>query len=241
MTARWTVLGSRHRCASRRGSSWILAVAVTVVGCGSADTSARPPGATAAAKLPEACSPDRPETQSPAIFGEGGIQPDKAESCDVEGSPWILCHQHMHCGPEHAGGGICRGADCEIHTVYRRRKDDGETVAVPDAHRGSVSESCEPAEHHLLVLAAFVDFDMMCEWSAGSTLTYCGSATGNSMLDANKDGVVSCTESGVNSVPVRWCIQTACECRPGGTVGALSSTLGEREPPRGRGCPNAAP
>jgi hypothetical protein len=147
----------------------------------------------------------------------------------------------MHCGPEHAGSGICSQAECEIHTVYRQRKDGGDTVAVPDLHQGSVGENCRPSEHHLLVLAAFVDFDKMCEWSAGSTLTYCGSASGNKTLDANQDGAVSCTESGVDSMPVRWCIQTACECRPGGSIGALASSVGEHQPPRERGCPNAAP
>lgn len=192
-------------------------------------------------QLPEPCSPDGPAVQSPANFGEGGVQPEEAETCDVSYSGWLPCHQHMHCGPEHAGSGICEGADCEVHTVYRQRKDGAPTAPVEDLHEGTVGGNCDPAQHHVLVRATFVDFADDCAAEDASDLTYCGSATGNSALDANDDGAVSCEESGVNGVSVRWCIETACDCRPGGSVEELVPEFGEDEPTRERGCSNVAP
>jgi hypothetical protein len=190
------------------------------------------------ALLPEVCDPDHTEMQSPALFGESGLEPARAETCDVVTGDWVPCHQHMHCGPEHSGNGICGGADCEVHTVFRQRKDGAAADPIADLHHGSVGGNCVPAEHHLMVRATFLDLDDGCAAGISSNLTYCGSATGNNKLDADNDGAVSCAESGVNSVPVRWCIQTACECRPDASIEELSHEFGEDEATREQGCSN---
>lgn len=189
------------------------------------------------AELPLAC-PSSPVRQSPAVFGAGGISPDTAETCDTAGSDWTPCHQHMHCDPEHSGSGICGSAECEVHTVYRQRKDGAETEHVENIHEGTVGGNCVPAEHDLMVVATFLSFDAACSAGTESNLTYCGSATGNNTLDTNDDGVVTCTEAGVNPTSVRWCIETACECHRGGTAEEFVETYGEIEATKDQGCPS---
>jgi len=217
-----------------------LLVTLVAVGCSSANQPPRAPErAGAAAKLPEACEPDRPARQSPIALDSAAVEP--ATTCDPAGTDWRPCHQHLHCGPEHTGGGICAGADCEVHTVYRQRRGGGVAAAVADLHQGTVGGNCEPAQHDLMVRATFLDFDAGCEGGAASNLTYCGSATGNNRLDTNTDGKVSCAESGVNPTSVRWCVQTACECHTGSSPEAQLSTFGEKEATREQGCPGAAP
>lgn len=210
-----------------------LAIAVGCAGKG--HTAEKPP---TPAGLPDACG-DTPAAQSPALFTAGGVQPVEATTCDVAGSRWVPCHQHMHCGPEHGGAGICESADCEVHTVYRRRKDGADAAPVTDVHEGTVGGNCEPAQHDLMVRATFVDLGAGCDAGAASNLTYCGSATGNDTLDTNKDGAVSCAESGISPVSVRWCVETACECRSGSSIEALEAELGRDEATRVRGCPGA--
>jgi hypothetical protein len=194
-------------------------------------------GGTPATDLPEACGAS-PEMQSPAVFGEAGIEPEVAVSCDTEGSEWIPCHQHIHCGPEHTGAGICGDAECEVHTVHRKRKDGAEAAEIENLHEGTVGGNCEPADHDLMVVATFVSFAEACEPGGVGNLTYCGSATGNNMLDADMDGAVSCAEAGVNPTSVRWCIKTECECRPGEDETALEEEYGELESTKEQGCPN---
>lgn len=188
-------------------------------------------------ELPEACG-DTPAMQSPALFGEDGIEPEVAETCDTAGSEWIPCHQHMHCGPEHSGAGICGTAECEVHTVHRRPKAGGEAAEVENLHEGTVGGNCDPANHDLMVVATFLSFEEACEAGGEGDLTYCGSATGNNALDVDADGTVTCVEAGVNPTSVRWCIETACECHPGENEEAFVETYGEIESTKDQGCPN---
>jgi hypothetical protein len=222
----------------RSVSATALALIAALTGCAGEEKVTHAPAPHVAA-LPGVC-PAEPAAQSPADLGAGGVAVAQAETCDVTGDDWVACHQHMHCGPEHAGAGICGNADCEVHTVYRHRKDGAHASAIADLHHGSVGGNCEPADHDLMVRATFVDFDAGCAASAPKHLTYCGSATGNNTIDADHDGAVSCAESGVNGVSVRWCIEAACECRPGGTPEGLAPELGEDEASRERGCPSHA-
>jgi hypothetical protein len=203
-------------------------IVLAASGCGDDDDSAN---------LPLAC-PATPVRQSPAIFGAGGIAPDVAETCDTAGSDWVPCHQHMHCDQEHSGAGICGSAECEVHTVYRQRKDGGHTEPVEHLHEGTVGGNCVPADHDLMVVATFLSFDNQCAAGNVSNLTYCGSATGNNTLDTNDDGVVTCQEAGVNPTSVRWCIQTACECHRGSTPEEEVATFGEIEATKAQGCPS---
>lgn len=189
------------------------------------------------AELPLPC-PATPALQSPAIFGAGGIEPDTAETCDTAGSNWVACHQHMHCGPEHSGAGLCGAAECEVHTVYRQRKDGDTAEPVEDLHEGTVGGNCVPADHDLMVVATFLSFDDACVPGDDSDLTYCGSATGNNSLDTNGDGVVTCEEAGVNPTSVRWCLQTACECHPGSTPEEEEDNYGEIDATKVQGCPS---
>jgi hypothetical protein len=190
--------------------------------------------------LPEAC-PASPVVQSPASFASGGTAFETAETCETAGSDWVPCHQHMHCGPEHSGAGICGAAECEVHTVHRRRKDGGETEVVENLHEGTVGGNCVPAEHDLMVRATFLSFEASCAAGSTASVTYCGSATGNNTLDTNDDGAVSCEESGVNPTSVRWCIETACVCKPGSDAETEVPQFGEIEATRVQGCPNIAP
>jgi hypothetical protein len=193
-------------------------------------------GGTPATDLPEACGAT-PEMQSPAIFGEAGIEPEAAVSCDTVGSEWIPCHQHMHCGPEHSGAGICGTAACEIHTVHRKLKGGGEAAEIENIHEGTVGGNCEPDTHDLMVVATFASFEEGCEPGGVGNLTYCGSATGNNTIDTDMDHSVTCIEAGVNAVSVRWCIKTECECHPGGSEVELEETYGELEATKEQGCP----
>jgi hypothetical protein len=204
-------------------------------GDGSGGGGGEAPGTGGAAALPEPC-PDEPVHQSPAVFGPDGVELEVTETCDTEGSEWIPCHQHFHCAPEHTGDTICSEADCEVHTVHRKRKDGGETAEVEDLHEGTVGGNCEPAEHDLMVRAGFISFAEGCEASAGDRLTYCGSATGNDTLDVDEDGEVTCEEAGINPTSVRWCIEAECVCLPGGTPQELEDTLGELEATKEQGC-----
>lgn len=145
----------------------------------------------------------------------------------------------MHCGPEHSGAGICGGADCEAHTVYRQRIDGAPAAAVANPLEGSVGGNCEPAQHNLMVRARFIDLSADCKAGPVADLTYCGSATGNNTLDTDHDGAVSCAESGANPTPVRWCLEQACSCRPGASLTDLSSELGQDEASRVQGCPGS--
>ena len=176
--------------------------------------------------------------QSPAVFGAGGIDPDTAETCDTVGSDWVPCHQHMHCDPEHSGGGICATAECEVHTVYRQRRDGEHAEPVEHIHEGTVGGNCVPADHDLMVVATFLSFDDECAPGNDSNLTYCGSATGNNSLDTSGDGTVTCAEAGVNPTSVRWCLQTACECHSGSTPEDEEATYGEIEATKAQGCPS---
>jgi hypothetical protein len=213
-------------------------VALAVVSCASEGKVTHAPAPHTPA-LPAVCE-GAPAAQSPALFASGGLEPAHAETCNVTGEDWVACHQHMHCGPEHGGAGICGNADCEVHTVYRHRKDGAHAAAVADVHAGSVGGNCEPAGHDLMVRATFLDFGAECTPGAADHLTYCGSATGNNVIDADHDGAVTCAESGVNGVSVRWCIEAACECRPGSSSEALREELGEDEATRAQGCPSHA-
>lgn len=190
-------------------------------------------------ELPDPCPHDAPSAQSPATFGPGGITPAHAETCDTTGSDWRPCHQHLHCGPEHSGAGICGSADCEVHTVFRRKLDGGVAADVADIHSGSVGGNCGPADHDLMVQARFIDTSAGCSDHHAEPLTYCGSATGNNVLDVNHDGSVTCAESGVNPTPVRWCIEPSCECAPGVSIEELEEEFGEDEATRVQGCPGA--
>jgi len=212
-------------------SPWLLVAALLVPAC--------EPAAEDTAELPAAC-PAEPVVQSPASFEAGGTAVDEAETCDTEGSAWIPCHQHMHCGPEHSGAGICGDAACEVHTVHRRRKDGGATAAVEHLHEGTVGGNCAPAEHDLLVRATFLAFGPECAAGQVRALTYCGSATGNNTLDADGDHVVTCEESGRNGTSVRWCLETRCVCLPEGEPEDHVETYGEIEASRVQGCPNVA-
>ncbi len=185
---------------------------------------------------PLAC-PATPSMQSPASFGAGGITPELADTCDTAGTAWVPCHQHMHCGPEHSGGGICESAECEVHTVHRKRRDGGAAQAVEALHEGSVGGNCVPADHDLMVVATFLSFEEGCTSGAASNLTYCGSATGNNTLDTNSDDAVTCAEAGVNPTSVRWCIETACECKPGGAPEEEAEIFGEIEATKAQSCP----
>jgi hypothetical protein len=191
------------------------------------------------AHLPAVCAHAAPATQSPARFTGGGITPSAAETCDPAGSEWVACHQHMHCGPEHSGSGICGGADCESHTVYRKRVDGKAAAPVAKLTEGSVGGNCEPADHDLMVRARFVDVSSDCSAGSRARLTYCGSATGNNKIDADHDGAVTCAESGVNPTPVRWCLEARCECRPGVSTDSLATEFGADEATRAQGCPGA--
>jgi hypothetical protein len=145
----------------------------------------------------------------------------------------------MHCAPEHSGAGICESAECEVHTVHRKRKDGGTTLAVESLHDGSVGDNCVPAEHDLMVVAAFVSFEAGCTAGLVSDLTYCGSATGNDTLDTDSDGAVTCAEAGVNPTSVRWCIKTGCECRPDSSPEEESETFGTIEATKVQCCPGS--
>lgn len=186
--------------------------------------------------LPEAC-PATPSLQSPALFGEGGITPETAETCETAGTEWIPCHQHMHCGPEHTGAGICASAECEVHTVHRMRKDGAAAAPVESLHEGTVGGNCEPADHDLMVVATFLSFEEGCEAGDHTALTYCGSATGNNTLDTDSDGAVTCVEAGVNPTSVRWCIKAECECHEGSTAEDEVEEYGEIESTKVQGCP----
>jgi hypothetical protein len=155
------------------------------------------------------------------------------------GSDWIPCHQHLHCGPEHSGAGICASAECEVHTVHRKRKDGATTEAVEAVHEGTVGGNCEPADHDLMVVATFLSFDAECAAGAANALTYCGSATGNNALDTDSDGAVTCVEAGVNPTSVRWCIETQCQCAPGSSHEEQEETFGELESTKAQGCPGS--
>jgi hypothetical protein len=209
-----------------------FALGASLSACDASDSNAE-----ATKSLPEAC-PATPVVQSPASFAAGGTAVETAETCDTTGSDWVPCHQHMHCGAEHSGAGICGSAECEVHTVHRRPKAGGKAAAVENLHEGTVGGNCEPATHDLLVRATFLSFDGTCEAGNAEALTYCGSATGNNTLDTNDDGAVSCEESGVNGTSVRWCIETACVCKPGSEAEAQVSEFGEIEATRVQGCPN---
>lgn len=215
----------------KRGIALLVSASfyLNVIGCGDGD------GGSAAAMLPLACAAT-PETQSPATFDAGGIEPDFAETCDTAGSDWRPCHQHMHCGPEHFGAGICEAAECEVHTVYRQRHDGSEAEPVEDLHEGTVGGNCAPAEHDLMVVATFLSFADQCAPEDEFGLTYCGSATGNNSLDRDADGVVTCVEAGVNPTSVRWCLQAACECYPGSTPEEEEAVYGEIEASKVQGC-----
>lgn len=189
-------------------------------------------------QLPPAC-PATPSAQSPADFGSGGVTPAMAETCETAGSVWIPCHQHMHCGPEHSGAGICESADCEVHTVHRKRKDGAAAAPVESLHEGSVGGNCVPAEHDLMVVATFLSFADGCNAGAASELTYCGSATGNNTIDADSDGTVTCAEAGVNTTSVRWCIKSECECKPGSAPEEEAEVFGEIEATKAQGCPGS--
>jgi hypothetical protein len=147
----------------------------------------------------------------------------------------------MHCDPEHSGAGICGSAACEVHTVHRKRKDGAEAAEIENLHEGTVGGNCEPADHDLMVVAKFLSFDEACDGTDTGNLTYCGSATGNNMLDADMDEVVTCAEAGINPTSVRWCLQTACECHPGATEVELEETYGEIEATKEQGCSAALP
>lgn len=214
-----------------------LKMAVVIV-CGIASVACDSDEDTKVAELPLAC-PATPSTQSPASFGSGGVTPEAAGTCETAGTDWIPCHQHMHCEPEHSGAGICGTAECEVHTVHRKRKDGGATEAVESLHEGSVGGNCAPADHDLMVVATFLSFDAACAAGSPSELTYCGSATGNNTLDTNSDGEVSCTEAGVNPTSVRWCIKTACECKPDSSAEEEAETFGEIEATKVQGCPGS--
>ncbi len=189
-------------------------------------------------QLPLAC-PATPTTQSPARFGGEGITPASAETCETAGSEWIPCHQHMHCGPEHSGAGICASADCEVHTVHRKRKDGAAAEPVESLHEGSVGGNCVPAEHDLMVVATFLSFAQGCSAGAATELTYCGSATGNNTLDTDENGLVTCVEAGVNPTSVRWCIKTECECRPESNPEEEAKIFGEIEATKDQACPGS--
>lgn len=193
-------------------------------------------GGAVDAELPPACAAE-PERQSPAVFGPEGVEPEVAASCDTTGSEWVPCHQHMHCLPEHSGAGICGEAQCEVHTVHRRRKDGGEAAEVESLHEGSVGGNCVPAEHDLLVRATFLVIEGACAPGAAGALTYCGSATGNNTLDTDADGQVTCEEAGVNPTSVRWCLEKACVCMPNAELEALVAQFGELEATKAQGCP----
>src|SRR5262249_22102726 len=152
--------GACRSCASERSADNVgmnrTSLAICVVGalsahgCSGSNKAPRGPEAPAAGGgLPEACPPDRPSNQSPAGFGAGGIEPEVAATCDTANSGWVACQQHMHCGAEHSGAGICPGASagCEVHTVYHRRKDGGQAAAVPDLHQGTIADNCDPANN----------------------------------------------------------------------------------------------
>jgi len=47
---------------------------------------------------------------------------------------------------------------------------------------------------------------------------------------------VTCAESGTNPTNVRWCIQTACECRSGNSAKEQVETFGEIEATRLKNC-----
>lgn len=210
-------------------------LALAVGGCevddpASADAAPDGPAAT----LPAACP--TVERQSPAAFGDA-FTPDAAETCETDGSNWSICHQHMHCGPEHSGAGICGSAACEVHTVHRRRKDGSAAPAIDleTRHEGTVGSRCLTAdgEYDLMVRSTFLSFDAACTTDTAASLTYCGSATGNTALDMSGDGVVGCEETPTpNTTPVRWCIEAACECHPGSTPEAQAEAYGEDEPTR---------
>ena len=189
-------------------------------------------------ELPPVC-PAVASRQSPARFGPEAITPEVAQTCETSGTDWRPCHQHMHCGPEHSGAGICGSAECEVHTVYRKRKDGGATEAVESLHEGSVAGNCAPADHDLMVVATFLSFEAGCTAGPASALTYCGSATGNNTADTDSDGAVTCTEAGVNATSVRWCIETQCECKPGGSAEEETETFGEIEATKVQGCPGS--
>ena len=189
-------------------------------------------------ELPLAC-PATPSIQSPASFGSAGITPEVAETCETAGTDWIPCHQHMHCEPEHSGAGICGSAECEVHTVHRKRRDGDATQTVESLHEGSVGGNCVPADHDLMVVATFLSFEEGCSAGPAAELTYCGSATGNNTLDTDSDGAVTCTEAGVNPTSVRWCIKTECECRPDGSPEEETETFGEIEATKAQGCPGS--
>lgn len=189
--------------------------------------------------LPTPCPTTGPSNQSPAVFAAGGVEPSIAITCETADTEWLPCHQHMHCGPEHSAAGICGGADCEVHTVHRRRKDGAETEEVENLHEGTVGGNCDPTNHHLMVRATFLDFDAGCATGNVSNITYCGSATGNNTLDTDDDGAVTCGESGINMTTVRWCIETACVCLPGSTEEEQVPTYGEIEATKVQGCPNS--
>jgi hypothetical protein len=192
-------------------------------------------------QLPPACPPGPSPIQSPPIFtGPGAITPAPAETCDPAGSGYVACHQHMHCPPEHAGAGTCDGAQCEVHTVLRKRKDGGMTAPVGDIHAGTVGGNCDPANHDLMVRGQFIKFGDGDAGPAGN-ITYCGSATGNGDDDNDpRDGRVTCAESGVNQVSVRWCIESQC-IRGVADQAAAQAIYGHDEPTRDQGCPGPIP
>ncbi len=198
------------------------------------------PDAPAAPTLPPICPPGPSQTQSPPVLsGPGAIMTAPAETCDPAGTDWVACHQHMHCPPEHTGGGLCDGANCEVHTVYRKRKDGGATAATGDLHGGTVGDNCQPATHDLMVRGQFVKFGEGDAGPAGN-VTYCGSATGNHGDDANHDGRVTCAESGVNQVSARSCIESQC-IRGLADQAAAEQRYGHDEPTREQGCPGPVP
>lgn len=185
--------------------------------------------------LPGPCPPGPSAIQSPALFsGPGAIDVDDAASCDPEGSAWAPCHEHLHCPIEHSGGPVCVDAACEMHSVYRQRIDGSIATKVENLHEGTVGGNCDPEDHHLMVRARFIAFG---DGNPGEAhdVTYCGSATGNAALDTDFDGVVTCLESGVNAVSVRWCLETAC-LRDVADQHEAELLFGEDEPSRVQGC-----
>ena len=178
-----------------------------------------------------ACEHGKPALQSPADFDAN--PPEVAESCDPVDTNWRKCHQHFHCEPEHSGAGLCApvdGAGCEVHTVYRKPTAGGVADEITDLHEGTLGDKCEPDSHHLFVRATFISFHPDCGVGEESAVTYCGSSTGKNTSDTSPtDGYVECAEAAASDVSVRWCLETACDCRSGVTEEGLKLEFGEEE------------
>jgi hypothetical protein len=189
-------------------------------------------GATDLTAVPNECA--TLDNQSPATFGgaKGEVNPAATATCGVVAEdPWKICHRHMHCPAEHKDAGICAGADCEVHEVYRKAKPGKPAPAEVDPEEGELGDNCVPADYHLLVRATFIDHAADCVAGANQNKEYCGSATGSKDRDCKpKDQMVTCAESGKIPVPVRFCIETKCVCQQKPDL--------HDEPTRERGCAN---